>query len=139
MTGKNDRLRLALLFLSVTGLQLALAQKRAAGPPVPGGYTLLASIHLDERKYSREVIASFNVEKASHVNLYILVREIDTPYFDLVLSSQQDDTIPLLHGEGFSASLNIAQPELDLSPDPYELVLSSSPSPGSVDIYLSTE
>lgn len=104
----------------------------------PQDFQLVAQIDLSAREYPAETLAQFNLEKAAYVGVFIVVRNIDTRYFDLSLRGPNGFDEVILHGEGYRADQDGGLWEKNLLPGEYRLVLTSNQNPGTADIYLQT-
>jgi hypothetical protein len=114
---------------------------QAAGNPLgrfspPPGYAKVAEIDLSTRPYSSETIARFAVEQTLSSGVFIVVRDIDTTYFDISVAGPDGACSTVLHGEGYRASQDGGLWEKMLQPGVYKVVLTSDQSPGNASIYL---
>jgi hypothetical protein len=113
----------------------------AAGNPTarfspPQGYAKVAEIDLSARPYSSETIGRFTLDRTSSTGVFIVIKNINTTYFDLSIAGPDGNRSTVLHGEGYSASQDGGLWEKTLPSGTYRLVLTSDPSPGAATIYL---
>jgi hypothetical protein len=95
----------------------------------PAGFRVVAEIDLSRQTYSGETLAEFTVEEYAYTGVFILVRDINTSYFDLRVVGPNDYSSIVLHGEGYHAERDGGV---------YRLVLTSNQSPGTTAIFLRT-
>jgi hypothetical protein len=104
----------------------------------PQGFTRAAEIDLSMRPYESETIAQFTVREKSSAGVFVVVKNIDTTYFDLSVAGPDGASSTVLHGEGYSASQDGGLWEKTLPPGTYRVVLSSDPSAGAATVYLNS-
>ena len=114
---------------------------QAAGNPngrffPPQGFAKVAEINLSTRPYSSETIARFTLDQNSSAGVFIVVKDINTTYFDLSVASPDASRSTVLHGEGYRASQDGGLWEKTLPSGTYRLVLTSNQSAGTASIYL---
>lgn len=102
----------------------------------PQDFAVVAEIDLSRRMYSAETLAEFTVEKPAYVGVFIIVRNINTSYFDLRVTGPDGYSSVVLHGEGYRADRDGGLWEENVSPGRYRLVLTSNQSPGNAAIFL---
>jgi hypothetical protein len=102
----------------------------------PQGFAKVAEIDLSARSYSSETVARFTLDETSTAGVFIVVRNIDTTYFDLSVTGPDGASSIVLHGEGYSASQDGGLWEKNLPSGTYQLVLTSAVSPGTTTVYL---
>lgn len=102
----------------------------------PGDFVRIAEIDLSTQAYSGEVLAQFSIEAAAEAGIFVLVKDINTPYFDLRVVGPDGYSSVVLHGEGYWTDRDGGLWEATLSPGTYQLVLTSHQSPGSVSVYM---
>ncbi len=127
---------LAACVFTTLALNLQAAGNPAGRFSAPQGYSKAAEIDLSTRPYAAETIARFTVEQVSLNGVFIVVRDIDTDYFDLSVAGPAEDLATVLHGEGYSASQDGGLWEKTLQPGVYKVVLTSDQSAGTASIYL---
>jgi len=98
----------------------------------------VAQIDLSTRPYSSETLAQFSLNKPAVVGVFIVVRNINTTYFDLSITGPDRYSSIVLHGEGYSAFQDGGLWEENLPAGTYQLVLTSHQSPGTVSVYIRT-
>ena len=104
----------------------------------PADYAPVAQIDLSAREYSSQVLADFSLDEPAYAGIFIIVRDINTSYFDLRVMSPDGFTSTVLHGEGYRADQDGGLWEENLPPGKYQLVLTSHQSPGTASVYLRT-
>jgi hypothetical protein len=114
----------------------------AGGAPLdrfspPQGFDPVAQIDLSVQPYSAESLAQFSLTEPAIAGVFIAVRDINTPYFDLSVTGPDGFHSTVLHGEGYRADRDGGLWEENLQPGTYQLVLTSHQSPGNVSIYTS--
>jgi hypothetical protein len=114
---------------------------QAAGSPygrysAPPGFARVAEIDLSTRPYYSETIARFTLDQMSSAGVFIVVDNINTPYFDLSVAGPDGTSSTVLHGEGYSASQDGGLWKKTLPPGTYRLVLLSEQSAGTASVYL---
>jgi hypothetical protein len=105
-------------------------------PPV--GFEVIAEVKLSRQTYSNETLAEFTLEEPADIGVFIVVRDIDTSYFDLSLSGPDGYRSTILHGENYRADRDGGLWEERLLPGTYQVVLTSNQSPGTAAIFLKT-
>jgi hypothetical protein len=123
----------AVLAFALNGLAGGNPLGRFSAPP---GYTKAAEIDLSARPYYSETIARFTLDEMSTAGVYIVVKHINTPYFDLSVADPDGRSSTVLHGEGYSASQDGGLWKKTLPPGTYRLVLLSEKSAGTASVYL---
>ena len=101
----------------------------------PSNAVLLAQVDLSVSAHTSETITQFSLDETSFVSIFILIRDINTPYFDLAITGPDDYRVILYHGEEYSAGQSSGLWEENLPPGTYRLVLTADQSPGVVSIY----
>lgn len=133
---------LAILLLIYAGVGFAAngfrlsASNRTPGYLPPPGYTLVKTIDLSEKEYAGKEIYNINIEKTSTVGVYLLIQNINTPYFEVILSSPGGYKKQLIHAEGYSANQDNPHMEERLKAGKYQIILTSKISPGKLLVYL---
>lgn len=102
----------------------------------PQGFAKVTEIDLSTRPYTSETVARFTLDETSSAGVFIVVRDIDTTYFDLSVTGPDGLHSTVLHGEGYNASQDGGLWEKNLPSGTYQLVLTSSPSAGTATVYL---
>jgi hypothetical protein len=104
----------------------------------PQGFTPVAQIDLSTKAYSSEVLTEFSLETPEYVDVFILVWDINTSYFDLSVMGPDGYNSTVLHGEGYRADQDGGLWEEHLRPGTYQIVLNSHQSRGQASVYLKT-
>lgn len=117
-------------------LNLQAAGNLSARFSPPQGFARVVEIDLSARPYSSETVAWFTLDETSSAGVFIVVRNIDTTYFDLSVAGPDGSHSTVLHGEGYSASQDGGLWEKNLPSGTYRLVLTSAPSSGTATVYL---
>jgi hypothetical protein len=104
----------------------------------PAGFRAVAEIDLSRQIYSAETLAEFTVDQPAYVGVFVIVRDINTSYFDLRVVGPDGDSSVVLHGEGYRADHDGGLWEENVSPGTYRLVLTANQSPGNAAIFLKT-
>jgi hypothetical protein len=115
----------------------------AGGTPLdrfspPQGYDPVAQIDLSTQPYSEETLAQFTLTELTTVGVFLTVRDINTPYFDLSVTGLDGFSSTVLHGEGYRADRDGGLWEESLQPGTYQIVLTSRQSPGNISLYIDT-
>ena len=127
---------MAVCAILVFTLNLQAAGNLSARFSPPQGFARVVEIDLSARPYSSEIVARFTLDETSSAGVFIVVRNIDTTYFDLSVAGPDGSHSTVLHGEGYSASKDGGSWEKNLPSGTYRLVLTSAPSPGTATVYL---
>jgi hypothetical protein len=101
-------------------------------------FVSVAEIDLSTQVYSAEVLAQFTLDEPSEVGVFVIVRGIDTPYFDLSVIGPDGYSSIVLHGEDFSAFQESGSWKETLPAGTYRVVLTSHQSPGTASVFLKT-
>jgi len=104
----------------------------------PQDFTPISQIDLSARAYSNETLTQFTLDKATYVGVSLVIRNINTTYFDISVIGPNNYRSTVLHGEGYSAVEDGGLWEQNLSPGIYQLVITSHQSPGRVSVYFKT-
>lgn len=114
----------------------------ASNPPnklfPPSGFEVVAEVKLSRQAYSLETLAEFTLEAPAEVGVFIVVRDINTSYFDLSLIGPDGYRAVVMHGEGYRADRDGGLWEENLLPGTYQVVLTSDQSPGTASVFLKT-
>lgn len=102
----------------------------------PPGFQAGPNVSLSQQDNTDREITSFTFEKPQKISIFILVKDIQTPYLDLALVHPDGTSKVLLHGEAYTASLDRAMIDsIPLQPGKYRIVLNSRKSPGSLSVF----
>jgi hypothetical protein len=104
----------------------------------PPDFEPVAQIDLSSQTFSSETLTQFTLEEPSHVGVFVIIRNVDTTYFDLSITGADGFNSVVLHGEGYSAHEDGGLWEQDLPPGKYRLVLTSHQSQGTLSVFLNT-
>ena len=104
----------------------------------PPGFEVVAEVKLSRQAYSAETLTEFSLVQAAEVGVFIIVRNINTSYFDLSITGPNGYKAVILHGEGYSAARDGGLWEGNLLPGTYQLVLTSNQSAGTASVFLKT-
>jgi hypothetical protein len=104
----------------------------------PQGFDLVAQLDLSKQAYSSETLTQFTLDEPTFVGVFIIVKEINTTYFDLSVMGADGYSSIVLHGEGYNAFQDGGLWEENLPAGTYQLVLASHQSPGTVSVYMKT-
>jgi hypothetical protein len=102
----------------------------------PEGYVLVARIDLSIRAYSSHVLTEFSLDEPDYADIFVMVQNINTSYFDLSVLGPDGYNSTVLHGEGYNADQDGGLWEEHLRTGTYQIVLTSHRSPGTASIYL---
>ena len=102
----------------------------------PADFRVVAEIDLTRQTYSAETLAEFSLDAPAYVGVFIIVRDINTTYFDLRVLGPDGYSSVVLHGEGYRSDRDGGLWEARLFPGTYRLVLTSNQSPGNAAIFL---
>jgi len=78
------------------------------------------------------------LDESTTVGIFIIVKEINTTYFDLSVTGADGYSSAVLQGEGYNAFQDGGLWEENLPAGIYHLVLTSHQSPGTVSVYTKT-
>ncbi len=120
---------------AANGFRIA-APGRAPGFLPPSGYALIKTIDLSEKEYAGEAIYRFNLEKTGTAGVYLLIQNINSPYFEVILSGPGGYKKLLVHAEGYTAIQDNPHMEERLQAGEYQVILTSKASPGELQVYL---
>jgi hypothetical protein len=104
----------------------------------PQDYAVVAEIDLSRQPYSAETLAEFTLDEPAYVGVFIVVRNVNTSYFDLHVVGPDGTRSVVMHGEGYRADRDSGLWEEPLLPGTYQLVLTSDQSPGTASVFLKT-
>lgn len=68
--------------------------------------------------------------------VFVVIREINTTYFDLSVTGTDGYSSVVIHGEGYNAIQDGGLWEENLPAGTYQVVLTSHQSPGTVSVYI---
>lgn len=102
----------------------------------PEGFTPVAQIDLSTKAYFSVVLTEFSLEAPDYVDVFILIRDINTSYFDVSVMGPEGYNSTVLHGEGYRADQDGGLWEDHLQPGTYQIVLTSHQSRGTTSVYL---
>jgi hypothetical protein len=96
----------------------------------------VAEIDLSARSYSAETLAQFELKEPANVGVFVIVRGINTTYFDLSVIGPDGYSSTVLRGEVYSAYQDSVSWKEELHAGTYRVVLTSDQSPGTASVYL---
>jgi hypothetical protein len=99
-------------------------------------FVSVAEIDLSTRNYSAETLAEFELKEPANVGVFVIVRDIDTPYFELSVIGPGGYSSTVLHGEGYRAYQESSSWKETLPAGTYQVVLTSHQSPGTASVFL---
>lgn len=102
----------------------------------PQGFDLVAQLDLSKQAYPSVTLTQFTLDESTYVGVFIVVREINTTYFDLSVTSADGYSSVVLHGEGYNSFQDGGLWEENLPAGTYQVVLTSHQSPGTVSVYI---
>lgn len=105
----------------------------------PQNFVQVAQIDLSKQAYPSEKLTQFTVDEPTYVGVFIVIRNINTTYFDLSVTGANGFSSTVLHGEGYNAVQDGGLWEENLAAGRYQVVLTSHQSPGSVSVYIKTD
>lgn len=117
-------------------LNRSAAGNSQAGLFPPPGFRVVAELDLSRRAYSEENLAEFTLDEPASAGVFIVVRNINTQYFDLRVLGPDGYQSVVLHGEGYRTERDGGLWVESLSPGTYRVVLTSEPSPGTASVFL---
>ena len=108
------------------------------GFSAPQGFAPVAQIDLSTRAYYSQVLTEFSLDEPAYVDVFIIIRDINTSYFDVSVMGPGGYNSTVLHGEGYNADQDGGLWEEHLRTGTYQIVLTSHQSQGTASIYLKT-
>jgi hypothetical protein len=99
-------------------------------------FVSVAEIDLSARNYSAETLAQFELKEPANVGVFVIVRGINTTYFDLSVIGPDGYNSIVLHGEVYRAHQDSGSWKETLPAGTYRVVLTSHQSPGTASVYL---
>lgn len=125
--------------LLLVGLQAALPGRASVGRepmPVPHGYAPAAEYDLSVASRQGEVAAEFTLSEPALAGVFVLVYDINSEMFELVLEGPDGFNQILIRGLGYASTRDSAFFEERLPAGAYRVVLTHLASPGWLEIYL---
>ncbi len=104
----------------------------------PKDFVTVAQLDLSKQAYPSETLTQFKLDEPTTVGVFIIVKEINTTYFDLSVTGADGYSSIVLHGEGYNTFQDGGLWEENLPAGTYQLVLTSHQSPGTVFVYMKT-
>jgi len=130
-------LAVMVLLAAALGAGLALVNSGGQAAAAPAGYRLAAEFDLKNASMEGIPLASFDLDQAGPLGIYVLATGVRTGYLDVTLNGPDGLQFPILHGEDFSATEERSNPAwAELPAGHYELVLRGEPASGNVALYL---
>jgi hypothetical protein len=112
--------------------------EKSSTPAVSQDFVSIAEIDLSAQSYSGETLAEFELKEPANVGVFVIVRSINTTYFDLSVTGPDGYSSIVFHGEVYSAYQDSDLWKENLAAGTYQVVLTSHQSPGTASIYLKT-
>ena len=123
--------------MAVTFILSGLNSGSTAGSLTPPpGFDLVARLDLSNQGYAGATLAEFTLQEATPVGVFVVIRNINTTYFDISVTGTNAYHSGILHGEGYRAEQDGGLWQKNLPPGTYQLVLTAHQSPGTVAVYL---
>jgi hypothetical protein len=104
----------------------------------PKDFVPVAQINLSKQAYPSTTLTQFTLDEPTIVGVFIIVKEINTAYFDLSVTGADGYSSIVMHGEGYNAFQDGGLWEENLPAGTYQLILTSHQSPGTVSVYMKT-
>jgi hypothetical protein len=123
------------IFLTFT---LNASAEKSSTPAASQDYVPIARIDLSAQSYAAETLAQFELKEPANVGVFVIVRGIDTTYFDLSVMGSDGYSSIVLHGEVYRAHQESGSWKETLPAGTYRVVLTSHQSPGTVSVFLKT-
>jgi hypothetical protein len=130
---------MALCSISVIALNSLADRNSIEKFAPPQDFVQVAQIDLSEQAYPSEALTQFTVDQPTYVGVFIVIRNINTTYFDLSVTGANGFRSTILHGEGYNTVQDGGLWEENLAAGTYQVVLTSHQSPGSVSVYIKTD
>jgi hypothetical protein len=125
---------LVLVFL----INIPAAQAPLTELTPPSGFEVVAEVKLSRQAYSTDTLAEFSLEESAEVGVFIVVRNLNTSYFDLSVIGPGGYHSVVLHGEVYQVARDGGLWQDKLLPGTYQLVLTSDQNPGTASVFLKT-
>lgn len=105
----------------------------------PQGFDPIAQLDLSKQAYPSVTLTQFTLDEPTWVGVFVIVREINTTYFDITVTGVDGYSSVVVHGEGYNAFQDGGLWEEHLPPGTYQVVLTSHQSPGTLSVHLKIE
>lgn len=105
----------------------------------PQGFDPIAQLDLSKQAYPSVTLTQFTLDEPTWVGVFVIVREINTTYFDLSVTGADGYSSVVMHGEGYNAFQDGGLWEENLPAGTYQVVLTSHQSPGTLSVHLKIE
>lgn len=105
----------------------------------PQGFDLIAQLDLSKQAYPSVALTQFTLDEPTHVGVFVVIREINTTYFDLSVTGTDGYSSVVIHGEGYNAIQDGGLWEENLPAGTYQVLLTAHQSPGTVSVYIRIE
>jgi hypothetical protein len=102
----------------------------------PDDFAPVARIDLSPQAFSNETLSEFTLTEKTYAGVFVVIREINTTYFDLSVTGPGGFHSTIIHGEGYNALEDGGLWEQNLLPGTYRVVLNAEQSPGTVSVYV---
>lgn len=123
---------IGLVFILALGgcTALPFSSDTAAPPP---GYQTLAQVDLSTQAHDEQTVGRFTLQEEADIGILFALQNVDSPYFDLRLHTEDDVSFMILHSEALRTdSRGGGLWERSLEPGMYRLVLTAEQSPGTL-------
>jgi hypothetical protein len=104
----------------------------------PKDFVPVVQLDLSKQAYPSVTLTQFTLDEPTTVGVFIIVKEINTTYFNLNVTGADGYSSTVLHGEGYNAFQDGGLWEENLPAGTYHLVLTSHQSPGTASVYIKT-
>lgn len=101
----------------------------------PQGFDPIAQLDLSTQAQTSLTLTQFSLSEPTTVGVFVVVRQINTTYFDLRVTGPDGFSSVVLHGEGYNAAQDGGLWEKNLPAGTYQIVLNAHQSPGFVSVY----
>jgi hypothetical protein len=102
----------------------------------PDDFTPAAQIDLSAQAFSDVTVSEFTLTERSYAGVFVVIRGINTTYFDLSVTGPDGYHSTIIHGEGYNAFEDGGLWEQNLPPGTYRVVLNTHQSPGTVSVHV---
>jgi hypothetical protein len=120
----------------VLTFMLSASAEKSSTPAASQDYVSIAELDLSTQSYSAETLAQFELKEPANVGVFVIVRGINTTYFDLSVMGSDGYSSIVLHGEVYRAHQDSGSWKETLPAGTYRVVLTSHKSPGTASVFL---
>jgi hypothetical protein len=104
----------------------------------PQGFSPVAQLDLSRQEYFTASLAEFTLDEPTAVGVFVVIRNINTTYFNLSVTGPNGFNSIVMHGEGYRADQDGGLWEETLPAGTYQLLLTSHQSPGEISVSMKT-